>query len=369
VSNNGQVKGAKADVYYGATGTHKTSNLGKAAVWAMKKFGKSTRLVSADGGGWEPIDSLVEAGIVIPWQIRDRKFQIESIDQACQGYWPRDPTDPTSELIAPFSITYEGTCSRCGHVMKATVAPRQQAYPCSKCKELNPPITVPVVIVAKRTPNPENNLTEVAMVEFEGLTSFGDLMLSHLMRSKASLSQDPSYVWEDGTTAYAGGNQTYYGFVQQRLQEFVMKSNMLPVEKVVWTALEGKGIDDLTKAPIFGPSIVGKQATGKAGAWFGAMLHFEACESLGAVEQDPTLKGGVVKINSSVRMYLRNHADAFTKVMFPAKTRAPYMYGSQMPEYMETDVEKLYNQIDQLKEKALTEVRQIKESKAGTVQP
>jgi len=354
-----EVKGAKADLFYGATGTHKTSNLGKAALWAMKKYGKPTRLVSADGGGWEPIQSLVDAGIVIPWQIRDRKFQIESVDQACQGYWPVDPTDPTSPLIEPFRVTYSGTCKVCGYEMKTNQAPRQQAYPCVKCKEQKPPVQSMVLITSKRTPNPENDLSQVAVVAYEGLTSFGDLMMTHLQRTKASLSQDPSFVWEDGSTSYAGGNMTYYGFVQNRLLEFVMKSNMLPVEKVIWTALEGRGQDDLTKAPIYGPSIVGKMATGKAGAWFGAMLHFEACESLGDVEQDPTLKGGVVAVKSQVRMYLRNHADAFTKVMFPAKTRAPYQYASQLPEYMETDVEKLYNKVDELRAKALAEVRAI----------
>lgn len=355
-----QRKGAKADLYYGATGTHKTSNIGKAAVWAMKKYGKPTRLVSADGGGWEPIQSLVDAGIVIPWQVRDREHQVESIDQACQGYWPLDPADPMSPLEAPFVVTYYGVCPNCGHRMQAkdpSVKPRQQEYPCTQCK-------TPVVITSHRTASGSNNLSEIAVVAVEGLTSLGDLILLHLEKRKASLSEDPSYTWEDGSSTYAGGNKSYYGFVQARLYDFVMKSNMLPVEKVIWTALEGRGVEELTRAPIYGPAIAGKAATGKAGGWFGAMLHFEVAEKTGATEADATLRTGVTQVITENRMYLRNHLDAITKIPFPAKTRAPYQYAHLLPDWMETDVEKLYNKTDELQAKASTEIDAIK---AGVV--
>ena len=351
-----QVKGAKADCFYGSTGTYKTSNIGRAALYAMKKYGKPTRLVSADGGGWEPLQSLVDSGVVIPWQLRDRKHQIESIDMACQGYWPVDVNDPLSQLVAPFVVRYSGTCpnTACGEVLISKQAPPQQKVPCPKCKTLT-------LFSSNRINNPDNDLSDVAIVAFEGLTSFGDLILSHLQKTGASLSQDPSYRWQDGETTYSGGNMTYYGFAQSFLYEVVMKSNMLPVEKVIWSALEAKGEDEVTRSPIYGPAIAGKKATGKAGAWFGNLLHFDASQTVGTVEKDDTLKTGMVAITTNVRMYLRPHADGFTKIIYPAKTRAPFQYASEMGEYMEPSVDKLYEKLDALKVKATEETNKIKQ--------
>jgi hypothetical protein len=352
-----QIKGAKADLYYGATGCHKTSNIGKAAVWAMKKYGKVTRLVSADGGGWEPIQGLVDAGIVVPWMIRDRENQIEALDLACQGYWPAEPADPSSRLISPYSVQYTGTCVN-GHTLPSKGIPQKSQYPCPECQKTN--VNALLTVTSHRAPSPDNDLSQVAIVAFEGLTSFGDLMLVHLANKRASLSQDPSYQWQDGSTTYSGGNMTYYGFVQNRLYDFVMKTNSLPVEKVIWTAGEGRGEDEQTKTPVYGPSIAGRKATGKAGHWFGAMLHFEAVEKLGQVEADQQTRTGVVSVSTEYRMYLRNHADALTKIMFPAKTRVPYQYAKALPDFMTTDVEALYVKTDELHARSASEMDAIK---------
>lgn len=343
--------GAKADLYYGASGTLKTSNIGKAALWAYKRFNKPTRLVSADGGGWQPIESLVEAGIVEPWMLRGSSNLIETIDKACKGYWPADPENPHSQLLSPFSIGYRGKCPKCSEVLTS----REPKTPrtCPKCQ------TSTAMQMIRET-NPGNDLSKYAMVCYEGLTSFGDAMMSHLQATKASLSQDPSYVWTDGATEYAGGNMTYFGFVQQRLCEFVASTNSLPVEKVIWTALESKGEDEVTKSPIMGPAIVGKKSTGKAGAWFGNMLHFDTVMAGGQAEADPKVKSesALVPITTEFRMYLRPHAEALSRIMFPAKSRAPFQFASELPAWMEPDVGKLYDKIDELQQRAVTQVKE-----------
>jgi len=348
--------GAKADLYYGASGTLKTSNIGKAALWAYKRFGKPTRLVSADGGGWQPIESLVESGIVIPWMLRDRANLIECVDKACKGYWPADPENPHSQLLSPFIIQYSGTCPKCGDEMVSSKP--QQQVPCTKCKTIT-------TFTMKRGVNPSNDLSKVAMIAYEGLTSFGDAMMSHLQATKASLSQDPSYVWKDGETEYAGGNMTYYGFIQQRICEFVASTNSLPVEKIIWTALESKGEDEVTKSPIMGPAIVGKKSTGKAGAWFGNMLHFEAVMTGGTAEADPKVKSeaALVPITTEFRMYLRPHAEALTRIMFPAKTRAPFQFATELGAYDVADVGKLYDKIDELQKRATEQVMTLTTNK------
>ena len=344
------MSGAKSDLFYGASGTLKTSNIGKAALWAYKKFNKPTRLISADGGGWQPIESLVEAGIVVPWMLRDRDNLIECIDKACKGYWPADPDNPHSFLLSPFIIRYAGKCPKCGE--EITSGKPVQQFPCPKCKTVT-------TFTMKRAANPDNDLSKFAMVAYEGLTSFGDAMMSHLQATKASLSQDPSYIWKDGDTEYAGGNMTYFGFVQQRLCEFVASTNSLPVEKVIWTALESRGEDEVTKSPIMGPAIVGKKSTGKAGAWFGNMLHFDTVMKGGLAEIDPKVKSesAMVPISTEFRMYLRPHAEALSRIMFPAKSRAPFQFAGELPAWMEPDVGKLYDKIDELQQRAVTQVQ------------
>lgn len=298
------IRAFKADLLYGATGTLKTSNAGKAALYYHNLSGKKTLWVSADGGGWEPVQSLVDEGIIVPWAIRDRFNLLESLDFACQGYWPKNMDDPKSPVVK---------------------------YP----------------------------MDDVALVVYEGLTSFGDAILAYMRAHHDTMktSQEASYVIRDGATSYAGGNISQFGFVQDRLYEFVMKTHMLPVEKVLWTALEAKGEEEGTRIPIFGPAIAGKKATGKAGQWFGNMLHFDVVNKDTAAEVDPVTKKVLdAKISSEYRMYLRPHAEPSSKIMFPAKTRAPFQYATELPEWMTPDLGALYGKIEELKRKASAEI-------------
>ena len=134
----------RADLIYGASKTRKTSNIGLVAIYVWKKYHKVTRLITLDGGGYDPLLSLVNEGIIIPWvPIARKQFTISTMDMACQGYWPKDPDDPTSPLIAPTSATWD----------------------------------------------------EVGFVAIEGLTSAGDAFIRQFKADKAHLSQDPSYTY------------------------------------------------------------------------------------------------------------------------------------------------------------------------------
>jgi len=165
-------------------------------------------MVTLDGGGYDPLLSLVEEGIIVPWVLIGReKLTTNVVDLAMQGYWPIEPNDPKSPLRSPTAETWE----------------------------------------------------DIGFYAFEGLTSMGDSFIRILKRDKASLSQDPSYTYSeeaievDGkkkVISYSGGNMTYFGFAQDQLYDFVMKTHVLPVEKVIWTALEGKGEEEGTRAPV-----------------------------------------------------------------------------------------------------------------------
>src|SRR5215475_9487743 len=273
------LRGYKADLVYGGSGLYKTSNIGRCAERWHTKWQKRTRLVTADPGGWEPIQSLVDAGIVEAWPIALWPNRIESLDLACQGYWPKDVRDPS--------------------------------------KGLDPP---------------SNVLKEVGFYAFEGLTSFGSHVMTTLKQPNVTLSQDPSYVLSDGKTKYAGGSMAAYGFVQDRIHDFVTKSHMIPlVDRVLWTALEGKGEEEGTRIPVFGPAIEGRKSIGKAGQWFGNMIHFEAV----AEEFTPDKETKQLSIRTRVWAYLKPHADPTSKIVFPAWVRAPYQFPIDVPERIE----------------------------------
>ena len=333
---------AYADLYFGASRTGKTTQIGVAAARAKRVFGKPSHLVTADLGTLDCIQAQIDDGTIAVWNLKHHTNLIEAIDKACQGYWPEDTNDPESKLMSPFILQYTGKCPKCGEVM--TSSKPQAPRPCTKC-QANTSFTM------KRGPNPANDLSTIAIVAFEGITSFGDGILSHLLATRASLSQDPSYVWKDGETEYAGGNMTYYGFLQQRLPEFIAKSTGLPVaDRVIWTALEGKGIDEASKAPVLGALFTGgagaSKLTGKAPAWFRHCLHFETVEKI-----EPAKDGGTPIVDIEYRMYIKPHADQLTKAVFVCGLRIPKEFSKQFPAWMEPDVGKLYDKIDELQGK------------------
>ena len=149
---------------------------------------------------------------------------------------------------------------------------------------------------------------------------------------------------------------SYYGAGQDQLYDFVLKSHMLPCEKVLWTALEGKGEEEGTRAPIYGPAIIGRKSTGKAPQWFGNCVHIEQL-----VTQEMDEKNKQMRVIERPVMYLRTHAEAVSKIPFPCGTRAPFQFASELPEYLDPpDMGKLYTLLDGLTEKMDAEVRKLK---------
>ena len=329
-----------ADLYFGASRTGKTTQIGVAAQRAKRVHKLPSRLVTADLGTLDCIQPQIDDGTIVVWNLKHHNNLIETLDRACQGYWPVDPDDPASKLESPFIIAYIGTCPKCKEEL-TTSKPTQQAA-CPKCQTITP-------LSMKRKSNPANDLTKFAIVAFEGITSFGDAILSRLLATRASLSQDPSYVWKEGETDYAGGNMTYYGFLQQRLPEFIAKSTSLPVaDRVIWTALEGRGIDEASKAPVLGALFTGgsgaQKLTGKAPAWFRHCLHFETVEKV----VPSTTPNAPAEMDIEYRMYLKPHADPMTKAVFSCGLRIPREFAKEFKPWMEPDVGKLYDKIDEL---------------------
>lgn len=253
-------------VVYGASGSAKTTSVGWLARHVHKTTGKITRLVSADGGGWESIQDCIDDGIVEPWHVGALN-------------------DPTATM--------------------------------RKLSRFDWPVAEGDKLVMK--PTPSELREKIGAYAIEGLTSVGDAVMRALRLKGAKLGESPNFSYSEGLENFYGSNMSYYGFIQDVLYEFVTSFSLLPVQYVMWTAMEAKGEDD-QRVPIYGPAIAGKKAVSKAPQWFGDCLHHDLV-TVDTGKQDPETKAKILQ--TKIRAYFTNHPDPATGIAYPAKLRLP----------------------------------------------
>jgi hypothetical protein len=289
----------KADLIIGATGSGKTENIGAVADYIFLKYGKLTRLASTDPSGPGPLAGKVKAGKIDFWAPHAWPRPIEAMFKSTKGYWPLRADDPESPLVPPDAGTYE-------------------VY---------------------------------GFGAYEGLTSYGDTVLDDLKKNNVSLSQDPSYKWDQGDFHVSGGNMSYYGMMQDTLKLWVVNTHLLRYEKVLWTALEAKGKDQFGNV-IAGPMIGGKQATGKAGQWFVNYVHIDLVQGKETLD----VKSGQKLFEVNHILFLKAHLDPLSMVPFPCKIRAPKAFAKEVPAYLESgDLAEAYKLLDALYEKQMVQ--------------
>jgi hypothetical protein len=301
----GRILGAKADCIYGATKTTKTSRLGDAAEYLHDKYKAPSRLVSADTGGWEVIQDVVDAGLIQPFAlIPSRRNFYETLERLTLGWWPKDVHDPQSDLVPPAN----------------------------------------------------NGIAEIAGMFFEGLTSFAELFMYTNLTDLQGVNvprseQEKLNMITSGTFRQRFASQTDYGSIQMTIASRVRDSGFLPVKKVIWTALEQRGEDDKGKV-VYGPDIIGKKATGQCGSWFGSLIHLDFITVKGEI-QDPTDPAKKIVIEQPKPfMFLRNHVDPLDplRIPWPAGTRALRNSWMKVPNVMKPDLKEFYLMMDKLVE-------------------
>jgi len=226
-----------------------------------EKTGKPTRLVSADGGGWMPVQAEIDAGIIEALRIVEAEQPLPLLRKLGQGYWPIDGKLQLSDLSG------------------------------------------------------------VSAYAVEGLTSIPMLLLRHLVKTGRKVSEEVIGKFEeeievDGKKVketFSAPSRSHYGFIQNFVLDMLASFRALPVERVLFTAHEGKGSDDITNQMVYGPATVGKAITDRLPSEVGDLLHFYAIPSVQA--------GGPAKGRLEVRCYMDKHPDSQTQVLWPAKTR------------------------------------------------
>lgn len=290
---------AETFLLYGPSGTYKTANLGFLALWLYRLTGLRTRLISADGGGWKPIQPLIDVGIVDAWQVSNLDHILPITRKLSKGMWPKvvEERDPKSGKMAKV-------------VRLVMTAPEEWA--------------------------------RLGAYANEGVGSLGDGWMRNLVAQGRSISQDVVALWNESTGMPAPGqaeepekfgapSQSHYGFVQNEMPTILGAFRSLPVRWNWWTSHEARGEDDTLgmKTTVLGPAIAGKKAIGKLPTWVGGMIHADSISvdlpaqaAAPAHDGKPATPALSARKESRVRYYFQNHPEPeLPGKVWPAKSR------------------------------------------------
>jgi hypothetical protein len=277
---------ARSGCIYSPTGGRKTSQVKDFAHYIARKTGKSTLLLSTDGGGWDPCVGEVNVDMIRPYRCDVANMPLVLLRKISQGYWPVDPLETNPERIdlAPINydeiggIAVEGWSSISQVVMR--YLPDQG-----------------ISVGGEDRKKPSSNMAFAQQVKVLG-------------------------IWQPEN--FGSNTRGDYGFVQNYLYGLVMNFNSLPVEYVLYTALESKTEDD-DRSTTFGPAIAGKKGTRDCGAWVGDLIHGQDYPIARKVTMpDPSDSSKTIEsdqIDLTVRFHFRKHLDPATGIPFPAKPR------------------------------------------------
>lgn len=268
---------------YGITGVGKTTQTELLVEVVRQVLGpeKIVRLASANADGWSVIQPSVDSGKVKPCWVQSRKYPIQTIDRLTRGWWPADPDDPDSPLLPP-----------------------------------------------DKQPDWET----VGGVVFDSGTDYANwIMRDSLLReadSKGSYkiaAEAASHYYSDGATGdetrYASAARGHYGSDQNRMEQFIVQSKDIPDRFVMWTFLEDRGKDPVTKAPVYGPDVIGSAINGMVPSWFGRTVRI-------------SVRPPANKIGDPIRrMYLKNHFELGDPVPYLANVRDNVR--ALLPQYLE----------------------------------
>lgn len=266
-------------IIYGASGTKKTSQIGHFAKYIYEKTGKITRLISMDGGGYGPIQDYINAGIIDAWRLTNEANPLMALTKSSKGAWPEK--------------TVNGL--RIGNVVEHLPEDRKKAF----------------------------ERANVGAYAVEGFSSIANAILRDQVAKGRKNSEEIVARFEE-TDLTLGSKETYgnpgrshYGFAQNALLDLIRNWSGLPVERVLYTSLEGKGEDRIDKTIRLGPGSAGGAITAALPQYVGDCIHLENEEVDGGI--DPETKLPTKKIRT--RLYFQSHLDEETKRLWPCKPR------------------------------------------------
>lgn len=253
------------------------------------------------------------------------------MDRATKGWWPQDPHTIGSPLLPPVEVIRP--CPHCkAHSGAPAVGGIEKCVACGK--------VIPKGAILPTEMKLINGMENICVVGFEGMTAFGDLLLRRLRKK----NPEGGRFIEDGDYKIAGSGKQHYGDAQNYLAEFMSFTRQIPVDVVVWTALEIRS--DEEGKPIFGPKGPGKALTDVCGAWFTDVIHLDVEAKKGA--NGLPAKDAEGRETLERKMFLAEHFPPdFPNVRFKAKTSA----GPDMPTVLPPNMKIFFEEAEKAKAK------------------
>jgi len=273
---------ARSGLIYGPTGTFKTTAVAHFARWIAEQTGKATLLFSSDGGGWEPVEEEVRAGMIRPYRCDPNTIPLPIVRKVSQGYWPENPEEPDVSLLNFRPV----------------------------------------------------NWAEVGGIAVEGLTSLGTMLMRHAADKNLKMGEEATSKFSqpirvDGQIVYetfGGSSKGHYGGVQNQLYSMVTNFQSLPVHYVLFTGHEKRYAEDGELQ--CGVSVPGKAITALVPTWVGDCIHAQDIRVPVKVKVPDPAKGGELTEQEVVRIYARyyfvKHVDPQTGAIFDAKPRVTH---------------------------------------------
>lgn len=271
-------------VLYGSSKSYKTWNFGLLSKYIYEKTNKPILMVTADGGGYRPIQKFVDAGIIQPLVITNDPSRLALVRRVVEGYWPE-------------SINSEGERD-----------------------------SKKMVLVPKDS---------IGGYIFEGVTSIAESI--HTLYRGKKTGMNPAYseiikselVGADSkelpnNITVGGLSQDSYNLVQQEMKYILNYSWTLPADYIWWSGHEASATDELTNKVVRGIQLVGNAATPRIGKEIGGMIHAYKVE----IEEDKVSK----EKRFETRYYFQSHPDNLLKnVFWEASSR---LAGDQIPDLL-----------------------------------
>lgn len=281
----------RTTLIYGDSGAGKTTQLYfLARDYLAENPTKKVRLISCSGGGWLPFEDsgMIERGEVQALDLTkiavDGNQALASIRALSIGNWPVEVASKGNLNGGKLHLAMEDICK----------------------------------------PSQEDK-ANVGMYLFEDMTQLARLLLTHLGGKEEGTGFKHAWKIEEGGYTVGGLQEGHYGLVQNEIYKIICMGfcsiATLNIDRLVVTALVGKGEDKRTKQPMYGPKSAGDATTPEIPSWFNECFHLD-------VDTYMTDEGGVKTLHEDRRGWWQKHLDAETGVPYPAKVRF-------MPEHME----------------------------------
>ncbi len=310
----------RVECYYGQSGTGKSEAIAAVMRQIFETDGLCSRVILGDGSKSTYIDrGLVDAGVVEVCDFSIRPWPLTVMAKLCEGYWPADPEDPNSPLVAPTPedlkkigvFAVEGLSVGAQYLMgdiKGGLA--EQSGRGIKIGQ-DSPVFSKDVLFDKTGSAIKGSGPKVADAK-------GKLL-------------DEEY-------SYGGNPISHYGYAQRRLLANVERTKAFP-HMVIWSAHERSTEDKISKEKLVGPEAAGEAMTANLPRVFNNTLHFVTAGRKKEKVKDEHTDQMITDLDVEYRVYTRDHfhPDGSFFVKYKAVTRG-CSEAEGMPDYLKSDI-------------------------------